>query len=180
MAPSKFHRSANLISYKPHEDGPAYFPVVATISLGSHTVFHYYKYKSDVNSDIPVEGGGRAVNSSPALSILLEPRSVVITMSSFYSSCLHGIQEIAEDVIAVPPRLDDNGHAQSDHIPGHQDEEDIPLLAGVGSRVANWKMITGENRRQILDMGGVMKRCTRYSLTCRDVERVSRASIGKR
>ena len=34
-------------SVQPHEDGPSYHPVVATISLGSHTVFHYYRYKDE-------------------------------------------------------------------------------------------------------------------------------------
>ena len=28
----------------PHEDGPAYFPAVATISLGSHTLLDVYRY----------------------------------------------------------------------------------------------------------------------------------------
>ncbi|KZV84603.1 hypothetical protein EXIGLDRAFT_842051 [Exidia glandulosa HHB12029] len=34
----------------PHEDGPAYQPVVGTISLGSHAVFNYYKY-ADASTD---------------------------------------------------------------------------------------------------------------------------------
>ncbi|KAF8588035.1 hypothetical protein K439DRAFT_1336264, partial [Ramaria rubella] len=31
----------------PHEDGPSYHPVVATLSLGSHAVFNYHRYLED-------------------------------------------------------------------------------------------------------------------------------------
>ncbi|EJD04874.1 uncharacterized protein FOMMEDRAFT_18598 [Fomitiporia mediterranea MF3/22] len=40
----------------PHEDGPSYHPVVATISLGSHTVFHYYRYKQDASFTTSASG----------------------------------------------------------------------------------------------------------------------------
>lgn len=36
----------------PHEDGPAYFPAVATISLGSHTLLDVYRY---VDEDLQKE-----------------------------------------------------------------------------------------------------------------------------
>ncbi|KAI0262716.1 hypothetical protein BC834DRAFT_890004 [Gloeopeniophorella convolvens] len=65
----------------PHEDGPAYHPVVATLSLGSHTVMHYY----------------RPLESTPALSLLLEPRSLVITTREQYTAHMHGIDGTAED-----------------------------------------------------------------------------------
>ena len=145
-----------LSDFKPHEDGPSYHPVVATISLGSHAMFHYYDYKSDdalaanQSSDT-----GRVVNPTPVLSVLLEPRSVIITTASLYTSHLHGIQELNEDII-VPA-----GEGQ------------MPLVGGLNVPVANWHMLTGEKERNLMQNGGTLRRETRYSLTCRDVERVA-------
>lgn len=31
----------------PHEDGPAFYPVISTISLGSHTILDFYRHISD-------------------------------------------------------------------------------------------------------------------------------------
>ncbi|VDB92215.1 unnamed protein product [Peniophora sp. CBMAI 1063] len=117
----------------PHQDGPAYHPVVATLSLGSHTVMHYYRYNSP--SD-------RSIDPSPVLSLLLEPRSLVITTAALYTECLHGIEGVGEDVLG-------------------------------GVRLANGGMVPSERR------DGVMGRGTRYSLTCRDVERVASVSAAK-
>jgi len=149
-----------MISLKPHEDGPSYHPVVATISLGSHTIFHYYDYQSGddlatTRSDNKPSLAGRLVNPTPVLSLLLEPRSVIITTSSLYTSHLHGIQELDEDII-IP--------AGDDHM---------PLVGGLNVSIANWHMLTGENERNIMQHGGTLRRGTRYSLTCRDVERVA-------
>ncbi|KAJ7827875.1 hypothetical protein B0H14DRAFT_1224843 [Mycena olivaceomarginata] len=135
----------------PHEDGPAYFPVVATISLGSHCVFHYYQYKNDADGGT----GGRSIDTAPILSILLEPRSVVISEHALYSSHLHAIREIEEDTITA-------GNATSP-----------PVLADLGVPIANWDRVTGADAIGVISKGGVLKRATRYSLTCRDVEKVA-------
>lgn len=65
----------------PHQDGPAYHPVVATLSLGSHTVMHYY--------DLPAR--------EPVLSLFLEPRSLVITAQEQYTVRAHGIDSVTGD-----------------------------------------------------------------------------------
>jgi alkylated DNA repair protein alkB family protein 6 len=67
----------------PHEDGDAYYPVVATVSLGSHIVLDV-KAKSD-HTDT---GGWR---------ILQERRSLLITSGDLYTDCLHGISEVETD-----------------------------------------------------------------------------------
>ncbi|KAJ7630113.1 hypothetical protein DFH06DRAFT_706714 [Mycena polygramma] len=135
----------------PHEDGPAYFPVVATISLGSHCVFHYYQYKQDSQ----VGGAGRSIDPTPILSVLLEPRSVVISEHALYSSHLHAIREIQEDTITA-------GNAATP-----------PLLTDLGVPLANWDRVTGVDAIRVMSEGGVLQRTTRYSLTCRDVEKVA-------
>src|ERR1700761_5010234 len=82
-------------SGQPHEDGPSYYPTVATLSLGSHTVLHYYDYKSDTDSTESTSKG--AIDQKPVASLLLEPRSLIITSSTFYKSRLHGIDAVVED-----------------------------------------------------------------------------------
>ncbi|KAL0565701.1 hypothetical protein V5O48_016320 [Marasmius crinis-equi] len=169
----------------PHEDGPAYHPAVATISLGSHAIFHYYQYKTDdetepedgalrrqtadaENSHNPLRASeGRAVDPTPVLTVLLEPRSVVITTGEFYRSHLHGISEVSEDLL-IPGGTDD----MAPHVV-------VPMRVELGAGaaetrlpIANWKLVSGDNYRA----GGCLKRGTRHSLTCRDVVRVSRAT----
>jgi alkylated DNA repair protein alkB family protein 6 len=85
------HRAPNhclINEYKPgqgihaHEDGNAYYPVVATVSLGSHIVL-------DVKPKDQAKGAG--------WRILQEPRSLLITTGELYTECLHGISEIEVD-----------------------------------------------------------------------------------
>ncbi|OJT11308.1 Alpha-ketoglutarate-dependent dioxygenase alkB -like protein [Trametes pubescens] len=149
---------------KPHEDGPAYHPVVATLSLGSHTVFHYYKYRPDDESSpstqseqsagtttaagpMIVSGAGRPIDPTPVFSLLLEPRSLVITTSSLYTAHLHGINELLEDKFVEDGR--------------------VP-----GERIANFDMLKEGAEKAAVASGGILERGMRYSLTCRDVEKV--------
>ena len=59
----------------PHEDGAAYYPVVATVSLGAPIVL-----------DIYVKG-----TTTAKWRILQESRSLLITTEALYSEFLHGI-----------------------------------------------------------------------------------------
>lgn len=70
----------------PHEDGPAYFPVTATISLASSTVLEIYEKN---------EQGER--QPEPRWRILQEPRSLLITTGNMYRDTLHGISEVERD-----------------------------------------------------------------------------------
>lgn len=70
----------------PHTDGPAYFPVTATISLNSHTILNIYE---------KIEHGEK--EAYPRWRILQEPRSLLITTGDMYKNTLHGISEIRED-----------------------------------------------------------------------------------
>ena len=72
----------------PHEDGPAYHPVVATISLGSHVVLDIYAKKDDGSGEREAE---------PRWRILQEPRSLLITTGELYRDHLHGIAETDVD-----------------------------------------------------------------------------------
>lgn len=81
----------------PHEDGDAYYPVVATVSLGGSLVLDVAeKRKTD---------GDVAMDDSKELKrwrILQEPRSLLLTTGSAYTDTLHGIAEVTEDSTLGP------------------------------------------------------------------------------
>ncbi|GAW06752.1 alkbh6 protein [Lentinula edodes] len=142
----------------PHQDGPAYHPVVATISLGTHTAFHYYKYTTGnqgQNATEPTcEDVARIIDPTPVMSVLLEPRSVVITSGSLYTSRLHGI-----------------GNQIVDHFTAGTDDLHPPKFADLDVTVANWRLLGGRDAKDAVINGGLLERGIRYSLTCRDVEK---------
>lgn len=142
----------------PHEDGPAYHPIVATISLGSHAVFHYYRYTPEENGDEPMTNG-RTIDNTPALSVLLEPRSVIITTEVLYKEYLHGIEDIETDTIRA-----------ADATQGSK-------FTDTNTPIQNFHLLTSEKAVRAVSEGGTMKRDVRYSLTCRDVEKVRNGSF---
>ena len=78
----------------PHEDGAAYHPVVATVSLGATIVLNVTE-KHDGQSHAEHE---THVKDKKTWRILQEPRSLLLTTGSAYKDTLHGIAEIVEDV----------------------------------------------------------------------------------
>lgn len=87
----------------PHEDGPLFYPTVATISLGSHTVLDFYRPIKDTpvtestdNSQI----GTTSLEERFMCSVLLQPRSLILVRDDMYKIYLHGIAERNEDVIS--------------------------------------------------------------------------------
>ena len=72
-----------------HEDGEAYYPVVATVSLGSHIVLDI---KPKMNDSTGVKPG-----DVQGWRVLQEPRSLLITTGELYTGCLHGISEVKID-----------------------------------------------------------------------------------
>ena len=72
-----------------HEDGDAYYPVVATVSLGSHVVLDIEPKRSDATGEKPGDAQGWRV--------LQEPRSLLITNGELYTDYLHGINEVNID-----------------------------------------------------------------------------------
>ena len=72
----------------PHEDGGAYWPVVATVSLGSAIVLDIYSKK---------QGRSEERDDAPSWRIIQEPRSLLISTDAFYRDYLHGIAEVNFD-----------------------------------------------------------------------------------
>lgn len=94
----------------PHEDGSAYHPVVATVSLGSHIVLDIYAKK-------PHKSGER--EEKPRWRILQEPRSLLITTAALYRDHLHGIAETDVD-----EDLNEEGVVNWGLVGGREDFED--------------------------------------------------------
>lgn len=77
----------------PHTDGPAYYPAVATISLGAPILLDVY------------ERTEHATPSTPSFSLLQEPRSLLITHGAAYTRYLHGIAPREHDTAADLARV---------------------------------------------------------------------------
>ncbi|GIY35418.1 alpha-ketoglutarate-dependent dioxygenase alkB homolog 6 [Caerostris darwini] len=80
----------------PHEDGPLFYPTIATINLGSHTVLDYYEKSRDsdnLDSDMQVK------NSHYIGSLLLERCSLLLVQDDLYTKYLHGIKENTVDML---------------------------------------------------------------------------------
>ncbi|CAG8498301.1 1401_t:CDS:2 [Acaulospora morrowiae] len=150
----------------PHEDGPFYFPTIATVSLKSHTILCFHKH-IDASSSTNQPG----VNyDTPEFSLLLEPRSLLILKHDLYKKYLHGIQERKTDNLVesnvmnlelteyYQQRLQKRGR-QKNIITSNEDEN-------------NEKDIDTDDGDTLL-----LERDTRISLTFRIVEKVMKARI---
>ena len=70
-----------------HEDGGAYAPVVATISLAASIVLDIYEKAHNA------DGGEVNEARAPKWRIFQEPRSLLVTTGSMYTDYMHGIAE---------------------------------------------------------------------------------------
>lgn len=77
----------------PHEDGAAYQPIVATVSLGAPIVLDIYDKRKDDTGD----SWDAATTQEPRHRILQENRSLLITTGGMYTDYLHGIAERSTD-----------------------------------------------------------------------------------
>jgi alkylated DNA repair protein alkB family protein 6 len=84
----------------PHEDGPAYYPLVATVSLAAPIVLDIYEKK--VETDMV---SAEQENIGPKYRILQEPRSLLITTGSLYTQYLHGIANTLRDDNLTPEAI---------------------------------------------------------------------------
>ena len=84
----------------PHVDGPLFYPTIATVSLGSHTLLDVYPKK---------RSGDDQTTPSKEFSLLVEPGSLLVLKDHLYTSYLHGIEEVEADTVTskvISPRDD--------------------------------------------------------------------------
>ncbi|CAD0201608.1 unnamed protein product [Chrysodeixis includens] len=72
----------------PHLDGSLFYPTITTLSVGSHCVLTFMEAKDD-----------NTINTEPAFSLLLEPRSLLVLQDTLFHNYLHCIEEVTEDVL---------------------------------------------------------------------------------
>lgn len=70
----------------PHTDGPIFYPTIATVTCGSHTVLEFLE-----NTE----------NRDKVCELLLERCSLVIVKDDLYSKYLHSISERCSDVLSA-------------------------------------------------------------------------------
>lgn len=128
----------------PHEDGAAYHPVVATVSLGATVTLDIYEKREEKED----EGESSSGSLKLVTRILQEPGSLLVTAHQAYTSFLHGISAIEEDIDLGP------------------------------ATVANWDLLSAGAREKIVASGDKNKRGVRTSLTYRDVLKVKKIGIG--
>lgn len=88
----------------PHTDGPLFYPIISTISCGSHTLLEFIerensKTATDATSAIAEYTDTTAGTREVRFKLLLEPRSLLILKDTLYSDYLHSIRECSEDVL---------------------------------------------------------------------------------
>lgn len=126
----------------PHEDGGAYAPVVATVSLGASIVLDIYEKAHTA------EGGESNEARAPKWRIFQEPRSLLVTTGSMYTDYMHGIAE------------------------REVDEGIGPCDKQTGTGVVNWDLLRNQKGFQKDLVDGRHERGIRVSLTYRDVLKV--------
>ncbi|XP_006833449.3 alpha-ketoglutarate-dependent dioxygenase alkB homolog 6, partial [Amborella trichopoda] len=132
----------------PHQDGPAYFPIVAILSLGSPAVMNFTPplKLTECVTHVPDQ-----IDKHCTLSVALMPCSLLIFKDSAYSEYLHGI--------------DDSDIQRSDEVVNIGDilsykEQMMPLSSEL------------EEGNQRTEKGSIHRSGTRVSLTCRLVPKV--------
>ena len=160
----------------PHEDGNAYAPVVATVSLGASLVLDIYEREMERergeqkknDNDLASKGSSSSTTTAtatfssssasssssdgprrPKYRIFQEPRSLLITTGGMYTDYLHGIAEVEVD------------------------EDIVPYSSTIRKGIVNWDLL--QDKEAISDGRNV--RSTRVSLTYRDVLKVK--ELGK-
>jgi alkylated DNA repair protein alkB family protein 6 len=78
----------------PHLDGNLFYPTIATISLGSHTVLNFYEPISDEQK---LETTCPSLEERLKFKLYLAPRSLILIKDQMFNHFLHGIEEVKSD-----------------------------------------------------------------------------------
>nr|CAD1833131.1 unnamed protein product [Ananas comosus var. bracteatus] len=155
----------------PHQDGPAYFPVVAILSLGSPAVIDFTPHQrikectpAAVETEVSKERDRLSSTTEFACeekddhhhlcSLLLMPRSLFVFKDRAYSDYLHGIEDSDLQRLDKVVNISEVSELEQPNRSRTQDE--AVNFSGIGQN-------------------GILQRTsTRVSLTCRLVPKVHR------
>ncbi|KAL9262883.1 Alkylated DNA repair protein ALKBH6-like protein [Drosera capensis] len=153
----------------PHQDGPAYFPAAAILSLGSPAVMDFTphsKLKDCVHASQRTlghdacDGHSEGCHDQNSFSLLLMPRSLLIFKDLVYSDYLHGIE-------GSTLQYCDRAVNLAESLKAHGNDKLMPDLVET--------VVEGSSRQFKV----VRRTGKRISLTCRFVPKVKgRKSIG--
>lgn len=135
-----------------HSDGPLFYPVICTISCGSHAILEFYEKDSDDDGTkmLSVPGShttpmaptnGEKSKRKLVCQLLIEPGSLLILKDDMYNKYLHSIADVTEDLIT--------------------------------NNIANIERCGGFKNR----IGEIVKRERRISLTIRHVPKTSKLKL---
>lgn len=87
----------------PHTDGPLFYPVISTISCGSHTILRFHENDTEITNDTDTGTDTHKVpeNRKLVCELLIEPRSLLILKDDMYTKYLHSIAEQTHDTITT-------------------------------------------------------------------------------
>ncbi|ORY76561.1 hypothetical protein BCR35DRAFT_332817 [Leucosporidium creatinivorum] len=181
-----------------HTDGPAYSPLVSTLSLGSHSILTLRPRRSHTNPSTsnstspPTELTPEPSTSTtlppltapsppnaddpPPLSIFLPARSLILLSEELYSDWMHGIEADIKLDTMDSLRACANWESFWEAGGGMLDE----LMGSAGGEVGSGSTPMDKKqaiealvaRRRIAEAGQGWERGTRLSLTCRRVDKV--------
>ncbi|KAK4051518.1 hypothetical protein OIO90_004732 [Microbotryomycetes sp. JL221] len=177
----------------PHTDGPAYFPLVATLSLGSHAVLKLVPRSVDELREVEIEGNGcngsRQPHACTPFTVFLPPRSLVVLSDTIYSNYLHSIEPIKldsmQDLMActnwddwwlksaggLTSELEQAKTGAASVEPSDQGDENRQRS---GETFQSKEELVQEvvARRRMVESAQGWERARRISLTCRRVDKV--------
>ncbi|KAM0786224.1 hypothetical protein ACM66B_007027 [Microbotryomycetes sp. NB124-2] len=168
----------------PHSDGPAYAPVVATLSISSHAIL---KLTPRASSDDSTTSGDDS-SSAKAFTVFLPPRSLVVLSSNVYSDYLHSIEPVKLDTmddLMACVNWDDWWQVAAGGLWSELDQANSGAAAvaadgdQTSSGTANEKFESKQElvkevvaRRRMVESAQGWERGRRISLTCRRVDKV--------
>lgn len=112
----------------PHQDGAAYYPAVAIVSLGCDAVMRFAPRRDETSNETKTsndDGSLRSLRSgSRPFGVFLPRRSLLVFDGALYERYLHGIDAIREDVIdATVANRGDVAANDSSKIRSRSDED---------------------------------------------------------
>ncbi|KAG5452619.1 Alpha-ketoglutarate-dependent dioxygenase alkB 6 [Clonorchis sinensis] len=147
--------STRFLQLIPHHDGPLYFPVVATLNLGSYGILDFYRPLDD--NDMNGDSQSTSYASRYIGSAFLQPRSLNVVTDKLYTHYMHGIECSSTDYICTSDNLD--LCALSDEV--HRARIVNPDACGLG----------------VVPHTGMLNRGTRISVTIRYVPNVCKLNV---
>ena len=109
----------------PHQDGAAYYPAVAIVSLGCDAVMRFAPRRDETSKETKTSNDDGSLRSgSRPFGVFLPRRSLLVFDGALYERYLHGIDAVREDVIdATVANRGDVAANDSSKIRSRSDED---------------------------------------------------------